>query len=55
VYQSTIDNTVHGSIRHQLADWLVDQFWPDILLDMGTIAAFGYASWVLPTVFAKVT
>ena len=52
VYQSTMDDEVKGSKRHKAAEWLVNQFWPDIVLDIGTIAAFGYAAWLILTVFA---
>ena len=53
VYQSTADETIKGSKRHLISEWLVDQFWPDIVLDVATIASFGYAAWLLLTVFAK--
>lgn len=52
-YQSTIDKKVLGSKRHQISEWFVNQFWPDIVLDVGTIAAFGYAAWLMLTVFAR--
>jgi len=55
VYQATIDDKVKGGKRHRVAEWFVDQFWPDILLDVTAIAAFGYAAWLLLTVFAKVS
>jgi hypothetical protein len=52
VYQSMVSEGADG-ILYAAADWFVNQFWPDILLDIGTIAAFGYAAWLLLTVFAK--
>jgi hypothetical protein len=52
VYQSLIREDADG-LMHSASDWFVNQFWPDILLDVGTIAAFGFAAWLLLTVFAK--
>lgn len=52
MYQSMVSEDADG-IFHTVSEWFVDQFWPDMLLDVGTIAAFGYAAWLLLTVFAK--
>ena len=53
VYIGTIDPNMKGSRRQRFADWLISQFWIDIAVDVSTIACFGYAAWLLMTVFAK--
>lgn len=52
VYQSMVSEEATGWL-HNFSEWFVNQFWPDMVLDIGTIAAFGYAAWLLLTVFAK--
>ena len=32
--------------RYRLAHYLSEIYWPDLLLDVGAIAAFAWASWV---------
>jgi hypothetical protein len=53
VYHGTIDSAALATRRYRVADWFINQFWPDILLDLLTIGAFGSAAWLLLTVFAK--
>lgn len=54
VYQSMVSDDMNGTPVHKASEYFVNVFWPDILLDVGTIASFGYAAWLLLTVFAKV-
>ena len=51
VYSSTLDDADRWICR--AAEWVVGQFWIDVLLDICTIGVFGYAAWVLLTVFAN--
>ena len=53
VYRSTTDTGVEGRCRHRVAQWWISRFWPDIVLDLWTISAFGYAAWLLLTVFSR--
>jgi hypothetical protein len=53
MYQSMVDDKADGTLTHKVSEYFVNAFWPDILLDLGTIASFGYAAWLLLTVFAK--
>ena len=46
-------SALKGSRRQRFADWLINQFWIDIAIDVLTIVSFGYAAWLLMTVFAK--
>ncbi|MBI3938977.1 MAG: hypothetical protein HY323_18545 [Betaproteobacteria bacterium] len=52
VYHATIDTKRLDTCRYRVADWFVNCFWPDIVLDVWTISAFGYAGWLLLNVFA---
>ena len=52
VYQALLDPQVKGTRRHRAAEWLIDKFSFDIALDLGTVFVFGYAAWVVLTVFA---
>ena len=52
VYLASVDETFSGTVRYRVAEWLVEQFWIDIVLDVVTIAVFGWAAWLLLTVFA---
>jgi len=52
VYLSSVDENFHRTLRYRVAEWLVEQFWIDIVLDIVTIAVFGSAAWLLLTVFA---
>jgi hypothetical protein len=53
VYQSMVNSEADGTLMHRACEYFVNVFWPDILLDLGSIASFGYAAWLLLTVFAK--
>lgn len=53
VYVGTIDPAMKGSRRQKFAEWLIDQFWMDIMVDVITILSFGAAAWLLMTVFGK--
>jgi hypothetical protein len=55
VYEGTIDDKAKGGWRHKLAEWYVDHFALDILFDVTSITAFGWAAWLLLTVFSKVS
>jgi hypothetical protein len=54
VYMATIDTARKYSWQCKLADKVIEQFWFDILIDVGTLVAFGIAAWQMLTVFAKV-
>jgi hypothetical protein len=51
VYLSSVDEAFASTVRYRVAEWLVEQFWIDIVLDVVTIAVFGWAAWLLLTVF----
>jgi hypothetical protein len=51
VYESTLDPSLLSTRRHRCANWLIDQFWIDVLIDIFTIASFGMAAWHIFTVF----
>ncbi|MFP5350507.1 MAG: hypothetical protein ACLGHO_11770 [Gammaproteobacteria bacterium] len=53
VYIGTVDPALKDSRRQRFADWLISQFWIDIVVDVMTILSFGYAAWLLMTVFTK--
>jgi hypothetical protein len=53
VYSSFLDDEESDLWVHKAAEWVVGQFWIDALLDVLTIGVFGYAAWVLLTVFAN--
>ena len=53
VYSSVLDEETTSSPKYAIASWLTRQFWIDIVLDVVTIAVFGYAAWLLLTVFAS--
>jgi hypothetical protein len=50
-YRGSFDSEYRNTCRFKFFDWLVKQFWLDILLDGITIALFGWATWRLLTVF----
>ena len=52
-YQYRIRDKQAG-LRRRISRWYVNQFWPDVLLDIGTIGTFGWAAWLLLTVFARI-
>jgi hypothetical protein len=51
VYLSEIDDDRSRSRFYGVAEWLAEQFWIDMLLDVVTIGVFGYAAWLLLTIF----
>jgi hypothetical protein len=51
VYASKVDAD-SKKLPYRLANWVIDQFWIDVGLDLLTIGAFGEAAWLLMTVFA---
>jgi hypothetical protein len=53
VYSSFLDDEQSNLWVNEAAKWVVGQFWIDALLDILTIGVFGYAAWVLLTVFAN--
>ena len=53
VYIASVDEGFERTVRYRVAEWLVAQFWIDIVLDVLTIGVFGWAAWLLLTVFAS--
>ena len=53
VYMSEAVATFRPLWQTRLARWYVEQFWIDIVLDVGSMLLFGLAAWRLLTVFAK--
>lgn len=51
VYRSGEDKTKPKRRTYVLAEWLVEQFWIDLFLDLVTMISFGIAAWQLLTVF----
>lgn len=51
VYIATVDETFKGTRRHRAGEWLVRQFWIDIVLDLGTVLSFGIAAQKILKVF----
>ena len=43
---------VTRSIKHKCAEWVVNQFWIDVLVDVVTVVVFGLAAWLLLTALA---
>ena len=52
VYRSAWGDPETKHWRFALANWLVEQFWVDLVLDIITITCFGVAAWQLLTSFA---
>jgi hypothetical protein len=52
VYRSAWGDPETKHWRYKFANWLVEQFWIDVLLDIATIVCFGIAAWQLLTSFA---
>lgn len=52
VYLSRADENANSKWLYEVADWLIEQFWIDVILDVLTIAVFGIAAWEVLTVFA---
>ena len=53
VYESTLDAERAKSWITRLSASLIDMFWIDVVIDLTTIAAFGWAAWLMLTVFAN--
>lgn len=53
MYRAIIHTPDNGTPQHRISEWFIDQFWPDIVIDLGSIGTFGYAAWLLLTVFTK--
>jgi len=51
VYRGANDRAYQEKKRFKFCKWLVHQFWIDVGLDLATIAAYGFATWHLFTVF----
>lgn len=51
VYLGATDAAFRTKRRCRVCGWLVRQFWVDMVLDALTIAAYGWATWHLFTVF----
>jgi hypothetical protein len=51
VYFGLIDEPFTGSWSYQVGLWLVEQFWIDFILDLATLGTFGYAVWLMLTLF----
>lgn len=54
VYMAAIRDRSNSTWRHKFAEWLIEQFWIDMVIDVSTIVVFGLAAWQMFTVFAKV-
>ena len=50
-YAASNDDT--DRLGYRVAEWLTEQFWIDVVLDVLTIAVYGCALWLLLTVFAN--
>lgn len=45
---------VTPTFKHHAAEWIANQFWIDVLADIVSVCVFGWASWLLLTVFVSV-
>jgi hypothetical protein len=52
VYQAYAPEGTRGTLRYKVSEWFTSQIWIDAVIDLGCIAAYGYALWLLFTVFA---
>jgi len=53
VYRGASDLAYQQKHRFKFCRWLVHQFWIDVGLDLATVAAYGFATWHLFTVFGS--
>lgn len=53
VYRGAHDSAYQRKRRCRFCKWLVHQFWLDIVVDLATITAYGFATWHLFTVFGS--
>jgi hypothetical protein len=51
LHMSTVNKDFDKTIRFKIGNWYVDQIWPDMIFDIGTMVVFGYATWFLISVF----
>jgi len=51
IYKGTIDSSILQTRRHRFAEWLIEQFWIDIGIDLVTIVTFGLAVWKMIVIF----
>ena len=51
VYRGARDETYQTTRRYIFCRWVVVQYWFDILIDVVSVATFGFATWRLLTVF----
>ena len=51
VYRSAWGDEESKKLHLRFANWLIEQFWLDIFLDVITAVSFGIAAWKLFTVF----
>jgi len=52
VYISYAESTNPSTFIFKFSNWLIEQFWIDIFLDIVTILCFGAAVWHLLTIFS---
>lgn len=52
VYKSSWRDEQSKHWKYAVANWLVEQYWIDLVLDIATIICFGMAGWKLLTAFA---
>jgi hypothetical protein len=55
VYRGAQDPAYQEKWRYKSFNWVVQQFWIDIVLDALTVGLFGLATWRLLTVFGRST
>lgn len=52
-YLSSIDDGIIGSRRYEVSEWLIRQYWIDVVVDLVTVDCFGVAAWHILTVFTQ--
>jgi hypothetical protein len=52
VFQANLADDDEETWIHAAAERIVRMFWIDVILDLSTIGVFGWAAWILFTVFA---
>lgn len=53
VYFGEVESTFQKTRRHRAAEWFSEQFWPDILCDLLSLAAFGCSTVLLFQAFTE--
>ncbi|MCP4570929.1 MAG: hypothetical protein GY838_01130 [bacterium] len=51
VYAYSATKKLSKGKRYALCDWLSEQFWFDILLDVGSVICFAVATWRMVSIF----